>query len=136
MELARGLERRGFSKASVRDVVERLTRGGLLDDLGAARSLVRSQSGRYGRARIERELSARGFSAETAAAALAESDRAGEEKTLERAFAKLWAATAGLPREKRRRRVWSALTRRGFAGAAISAMMANSDDDDEIGGGP
>jgi len=136
VELARELERRGFAKASVQESLERLTREGLLDDLGAARSLVRSKSGRYGRVRIERELSARGFSAETIAAALAESDRVGEEKTLERAFEKLWAATAGLPREKRRRRVWSALARRGFAGAAISAMMGSSDDDDEIGGGP
>src|SRR5436190_1145730 len=80
----------------------------------------------------ERELSARGFSAETIAAALAEADSSGEEKSLERAFAKLWASSAGTPRQRRRQRVWSALVRRGFAAARVSEIMKGSHDDDEI----
>jgi len=135
-ELVRDLEKRGFSKASAREALERLTRQGLLDDLGAAKSVVRSKSGRYGRARIERELSARGFSAETIAAALAEADSSGEEKSLERAFAKLWASSAGTPRQRRRQRVWSALVRRGFAADRVSEIMKGSHDDDEIDRGP
>jgi regulatory protein len=135
-ELARDLEKRGFSKALARGVIERLSRQGLLDDLGAARSVVRAKSGRYGRVRIERELSARGFSAETIAAALAEADTSGEEKALDRAFAKLWASSAGTQRQRRRQRVWSALVRRGFAASRVSEIMKGSHDDDEIDRGP
>ena len=123
---------------SAREALERLSRQGLLDDLGAARSVVRSKSGRYGRVRIERELASRGFSAETIAAALAEADSSGEEeeKSLKRAFAKLWASSAGTPRQRRRQRVWSALVRRGFAAARVSEIMKGSHDDDEIDRGP
>jgi regulatory protein len=135
-ELGADLERRGFSKASAQEALDWLAGQSLLDDLAAARSLVRVQSARYGRARIERELSARGFSTETIAAALAEADSSGEEKSLERAFAKLWASSAGTPRQRRRQRVWSALVRRGFAAARVSEIMKGSHDDDEIDRGP
>jgi regulatory protein len=116
--------------------MERLGREGLLDDVGAAKSVVRSKSGRYGRARIQRELSARGFSAETIAAAFSEADASGEERSLQRTFTKLWASSVGLPRERRRRRVWSALMRRGFAANRVSAMMKDVGDDNEIDGSP
>jgi regulatory protein len=130
-ELARALEERGFESVAVREALGRLEREGLLDDLAAARSAVRARAGRYGRARIGRELAARGFSAETVGTALAELDPEGEEKTLARLFARLWRGSAGLPADKRRRRVWSALSRRGFSAAAISAKMHVSRKDDE-----
>jgi regulatory protein len=122
-ELVRALEQKGFGAGAAREAVERLEREGWLDDLAAARSVVRSRGGRYGLARIERELLARGFSGETAARALSEIGPEGEEKTLSKLFAKLQRSTAGLPPEVRRRRVWSALARRGFPPAAISAKM-------------
>jgi SOS response regulatory protein OraA/RecX len=83
------------------------------------------RSGRYGRARIERELLGRGFSEEIAAEALSEIDPDGEERALSRLFARLQRSGAGLSPEARRRRTWSALTRRGFPAAAISAKMKN-----------
>ena len=124
-ELVRSLEEKGFAAATARGAVERLESEGWLDDLAAARSVVRSRQGRYGRARIERELIGRGFSEETAARAISEGDPEGEEKALARLFARLRRSTAGVPAEVRRRRVWSALTRRGFPAAAISAKMKN-----------
>jgi regulatory protein len=135
-ELSRDLERRGFSKEASLEALQKLDNQGLLDDLAAARSLVRARSGRYGRVRVERELSARGFSEDTIAAALSEADASVEEKSLELAFRKLWASSAGMTRERRRRRVWSGLTRRGFAAARVSEIMKGSDDDDEIDRGP
>jgi SOS response regulatory protein OraA/RecX len=81
--------------------------------------------GRYGRARIERELLGRGFSEEIAAQALAEIGPDGEERALSRLFARLQRSGEGLSPEARRRRTWSALTRRGFPAAAISAKMKN-----------
>jgi len=84
---------------------------------------VRSRAGRYGRVRIASELAARGFSGETASAALSELDGGAEEKALSLLFARLQKASAGIAPEKRRRRIWNALVRRGFAGSAISAKM-------------
>jgi regulatory protein len=124
-ELGRALEQRGFEALAVREALGRLEREGWLDDLGAARSAVRARAGRYGRARIERELSARGFSAATIGAALAELDPEGEERALSRLFIRLQRSSAGGDPEKRRRRVWNALARRGFPAAAISAKMKN-----------
>ncbi|HEY3125283.1 MAG TPA: RecX family transcriptional regulator, partial [Thermoanaerobaculia bacterium] len=86
--MARALEERGFEVDAVREALGRLEREGWLDDLAAARSAARVRAGRYGRARIEKELWARGFSSETTAAALAEIDPEGEERALSRLFAK------------------------------------------------
>jgi regulatory protein len=129
-ELARALEERGFDAAAVREALGKLEREGWLDDLAAARSAARARAGRYGRARIEKELSARGFSSETIGEVLAEIDPEGEERTLARLFNKLRRSTAGLASDKRRRRVWNALTRRGFPAAAISAKMKNLEDEE------
>jgi SOS response regulatory protein OraA/RecX len=131
-ELARSLEQKGFSAAAAREALERLRREGWLDDLAAARSVVRTRSGRYGRARIERELLARGFSEETSAQALSEIDPDGEERTLSRLFARLQRSCAALPAGARRRRIWSALTRRGFPAAAISAKMTGGSGDRKV----
>ncbi len=125
MELARALEQRDFTRGAVEEAVARLEREGWLDDLAAARSLVRTREGRYGRARLERELLGRGFSEDTAREALSEIDADGEERALSRLFARLQRSAAGLSPVARRRRVWNALTRRGFLAAAISAKMKN-----------
>lgn len=122
-ELARALERRGFDRGAVSEALERLEREGWLDDLAAARSAVAARGGRHGRERIRRELSARGFSEETIAEALAGLEPEAEARALSRAFERLRRSGAGLPFEKRRRRMRDALSRRGFSAAAISAKM-------------
>jgi SOS response regulatory protein OraA/RecX len=73
---------------------------------------------------------ARGFSSETIGAVLAESGPEEEERALSRLFVRLQRSSAGCDSEKKRRRVWSALTRRGFSAAAISAKMRNSEDEE------
>jgi regulatory protein len=125
VELSRALEQRGFAGDAIREGLESLEREGWLNDLAAARSVVRMRGDRYGRARIERELLGRGFSEEIAAEALSEIDPDGEERALSRLFARLQRSAAGLSPDARRRRIWSALTRRGFPAAAISAKMKN-----------
>jgi regulatory protein len=136
-ELIRSLEEKGFNPLAAREAAAGLARDGWLDDLAAARSAVRASSGRYGRARIGRELRARGFSGETIEAALSEFEAAEEERTLSRLFARVQRANAGLPLEKRRRRIWDALIRRGFEASAISAKMkgwsGGIEDRDEFG---
>ncbi|HYK41255.1 MAG TPA: regulatory protein RecX [Thermoanaerobaculia bacterium] len=130
-DLARTLERRGFAKPAAESAVERLVREGWLDDLAAARSLVRARGLRYGRARIAQELSALGFSKEVAAEALSGSGEA-EQTALQKALKAAWKKSAGLPALARRRRVRAALVRRGFAAAAISAMMKRSHEEEDV----
>ena len=123
MELARLLEQRGFAAAAVREALSRLEREGWLDDLAAARSALRTRAERYGKSRLRRELSVRGFSEETIGDALGALDPEGEEKALSGLLAKLRPSSAGLSAEKRRGRVFRALSRRGFSRAAISAKI-------------
>jgi regulatory protein len=123
-ELSRSLTQRGFDGEAVAAALDGLEREGLLDDLSAARSAVRARGARYGRARVERELKARGFSRETILAALgAERGAEREDEALRRAFERLWASRANLAPPLRRRRVYDALTRRGFPAEKISEII-------------
>ena len=123
-ELEAGLLERGFSAEAVADALSRLGRQGLIDDDAAARSAVRQRGARYGRARVARELRARGFAKETIASALeAEGGVEREGEALARAFARLWKARAHLEPSLRRRRVFDALTRRGFPADRISEII-------------
>jgi SOS response regulatory protein OraA/RecX len=117
----------------VADALGRLEREGWLDDDAAARSVVRARGGRYGKARILRELSVLGFSRETIARALTGDEPAleREERALRRAFEGAWKRSAGEPLAARKRRVRATLVRRGFASEAISAMMRGSSNDGE-----
>jgi len=111
-------------RAAAAEAVAALVADGLLDDLAAARSVVRGRGARYGRSRVERELKARGFARETIVRAFAEeggTDR--EDAALRRAFARLWKARAHLAPPLRRRRVFDALTRRGFSPERISDII-------------
>ncbi len=130
-DLGRTLERRGFDRSAVNASLARLSREGWLDDLAAARSVVRARGGKYGKSRIARELSALGFAKETASEALADSGEA-EQRALVRAFTTVWRQSAKLPLPARRRKVRASLGRRGFAAEAISAMMKGSDEDEDM----
>jgi SOS response regulatory protein OraA/RecX len=73
---------------------------------------------------VERELKARGFGRETIAEALAaEGANEREEEALRRAFERLWSARSNLAPPLRRRRVFDALTRRGFRAEKISEII-------------
>jgi regulatory protein len=125
---------RGFERPAIEEAVERLTREGWLDELAAARAAVRSRLSRYGRDRIRRELSARGFSGETIDQAFEGIGRGEEKNALAVIQRRLWKLHARLPGEKRRRRVWAALVRRGFAGEDVSEIMKGSDEVDGSSG--
>lgn len=129
-ELARDLERRGFRPGAIREALDGLERKGWLDELDAARSVVRVKGERYGRARLLRELASRGFSETTIDAALLDHTAEEEEKNLARAFARLWKSSTGLERQRRRGRVFRALLRRGFSPDRISAIMKGADEID------
>jgi len=124
LELGRALGERGFETGAIEEALGRLAGEGLLDDLAAARSAVRTRGVRHGRARIERELRARGFAKETIAKAFAaEGADEREDAALKKAFERLWNARADLAPAVRRRRVFDALTRRGFPAERISEII-------------
>jgi len=129
-ELTRALTDRGFAKETARAAAARLAEEGWLDELSAAKSLVRVKGARYGRARLARELFARGFSAETVAAAIASELPGREEDALSRAFERLWKTHKALPLRARRKKVSDALARRGFSGAAISEKIRHAHESD------
>jgi regulatory protein len=134
VELVRALEARGFERPVIGEAIGRLQREGWLDELAAARAAVRSRVSRYGRDRIRRELAARGFSGETIDEAFGETGRREEKETLAVIHRRLWKLHGRLPLEKRRRRVWAALLRRGFAAADVSEIMKGSDEVDRGSG--
>jgi SOS response regulatory protein OraA/RecX len=108
----------------VAEALSRLADEGLVDDVGAARSIVRGRGARYGTARIERELKSRGFARDAIAAALTQEEAGAREgEALRRAFDRLWKARAHLAPALRRRRVFDALTRRGFSPERISDII-------------
>jgi regulatory protein len=121
-----GLTERGFGKDAASKAADRLEKEGWLDDLAAARSAVRVRAARYGRARLEQDLRARGFGRETIAAALDAELPEREGPALARAFERSWVQHRKLPLPDRKRKVRYALSRRGFALGAISAIMRSS----------
>lgn len=79
------LQRAGYSASAIEDVVERATRGHLLDDDRFAETFIRTKiSIGWGRGRIKRELARRGISAESVSGWPEEYFAQGEE--LERAW--------------------------------------------------
>jgi regulatory protein len=124
--LLRGLAERGFAKGAASEAADRLQKEGWLDDLAAARSVVRVRAARYGRARLEQDLKARGFGRETIAAAMEAELPEREGPALARAYERSWLKHRQLPLPERKRKVRLALSRRGFAPGAISAIMRSS----------
>ena len=116
--------RRGRSNGSARP--------GWVDDLAAARSAVRLRGARYGRARVERELKARGLSKDVIAAAFeAEGGAGAGRRGPAAAFAKLWSARANLgaaaasPARVRRADAARFSAGRRFLRSSGAAMKAN-----------
>jgi regulatory protein len=124
VELERALAQKGFSESAVRDAVAKLASQGFLDDVSAACSAIRSRGVRYGRARVERELKARGFERDVIDDAFAsEGGAEREEEALRKAFERLWSERRDLAPRLRRRKVFDALTRRGFSAERISDII-------------
>jgi len=130
-ELREALFRRGYPPAEVDPVLSSLVRSGLLDDRRAAEAFLASRRGRYGRARLMRELRARGFDREVADAALAGVERSDERETLRRLCRRKMAELSRLPAAERRRKVFASLARRGFASGEILEALRGRPDADE-----
>ena len=129
-EIERKLKDRGCQTADIAEVVEGLTRDGLLDDrrVGAAHVRASSHIKGRGKLRIARELEARGIARALARDLTADLSADDESAALARVIARM-RIPAALDRPTRQRIV-GRLLRRGFSADAISkALRLRSEDE-------
>ena len=121
-EVERYLVGKKLDEAVVRDVVERLTRAGLLDDAGFARFWVenRQQFRPRGRMALRYELRIKGLNEETISTALGDVDEEESAYHLARAQAQ---KKPNLAPQELRRKLGQYLARRGFSFSVIDAVF-------------
>ena len=122
-EMRERLSRRGFEPDVVDDVMDRLDRGGLLDDEDFAAEWVRSRHANSGRGRValRHELVAKGVDADTIESALADIDPDTERSVATGLVERKLTATVReqvrddrSARDKQFRRLVGMLVRRGY----------------------
>jgi regulatory protein len=126
LEVRRHLRDRGFSAKEVAGTVERLSRLGYLDDRAYAVRYAgwAAEERPMGRRRVAAELMRRGVARDTIERALDETLGPEQEAAaLERALAKAARGVLSPPDERTRRRVASALLRRGFRPAQVMVAV-------------
>ena len=127
-ELRRSLELRGFDAATIRKTLEALIADGSLDEQTALESFLMGRETRFSRERLRGEMLRRGFpkvSIDRALAAISEDD---EKALLESLCRRRSAELANLPPEKRKKKVFDFLRRRGFPVAAIFDAMGEPEE--------
>ncbi len=127
-ELGRWLRARAFTAAEIAPTLEKLTTLGLLDDQEFARAFARSRlTGRgFGPRRVAAELARRGVARELVNQALDEIRAEGgtdESAAIRAIIARRAKAMASLDPDVARRRMIGYLSRRGFSGAEILAVL-------------
>ncbi len=126
-EMHNRLIRKGYPESVATRVVADLEQGGILDDEAFARefTLQKVESRRVGEYRIRRDLMKRGIDRETADRSVAahsqDADWRGAAMTI--AVRKWESLPATLPVEKKRKRLYDYLARRGFAFELIRSIV-------------
>lgn len=130
-ELARALTLRGFEPATVEQTLASLERSGLLDEKAALDGLLSSRRRRYGRERLARELEHRGFSETDVRRALTTVSPEEDRRLLETLCRRREIELADIPPDRRRKRVFDFLRRRGFESSQIFEVLGGSRGRDE-----
>jgi regulatory protein len=127
-ELRRALEIRGHAPAAITATLDALEKGGLLNDQAALEAFLLDREDRFGKERLRRELRRRGFPAESIDRALADISDDDERALAETLFRRRWDELSKLSREKRKKRVFDFLERRGFSRSLIFELMNEEGD--------
>jgi regulatory protein len=123
-ELAQDLAKRDVPAEAVKQVLDRFTEVGLIDDAAFAAQWVESRGSRSGAIRLRQELRQKGVADEHIAEAVGGRDD-DADITAARALAQRKAAAMGrLDRVVRERRLAALLGRRGFSKAVIRRVLA------------
>ncbi len=127
-DLTRRLVLKGHSPEAAEEAVARAARAGLVDDARFTLHYVQTRAARgRGPLRLRRDLAALGIDRGVVDRALAEAFGATgvEEQQAEALARKRLAQLRGLPPPVTRRRLLAFLARRGFAGQAVSRIVAS-----------
>jgi len=126
-ELAIKLAPHAESEAEVEQVLEDFTQRGWLSEQRAAEQIVRARSGRYGPARIRRDLEAKGVPAEAAAVVLA-AVKEGELETARAVWKKKFRMLPANAAERAKQARF--LLGRGFGSEVIVKLFRGVNDDE------
>lgn len=121
------LERRGYEAGEIEGAIARLRASGVLDDRRVATAYARTQVlvKHRGRARVERELAARGIAGDIARDALADVyDEIDERMLIEQELARRLRLQHAVVADRTQfRRLYQQLVRQGFAPEAVMAAL-------------
>jgi regulatory protein len=124
-ELRRALDRQGHTPAAVAQALARLAHARLLDDQAfaerfARRALARGLAGK----RIGLALGTRGVPRDLVRLGIERAQQdTPEEAVLDRLAQRYWQRHARIERQRRLRRLWAYLLRRGFSAALVAARL-------------
>ncbi len=127
-ELRKALELRGHTAGVVSETLEALERGGLLNEQAALEAFLLDREDRFGKERLRHELRRRGFPGESIDRALAEISDDDERALATSLFRRRWEELSDLEPEKRKKKVFDFLFRRGFPKALIFEVMGEEGD--------
>ncbi|HET7453673.1 MAG TPA: RecX family transcriptional regulator [Thermoanaerobaculia bacterium] len=127
-ELRRALELRGFSADAVRRTLDALVADGSLNENAALASFLLGREERFSRSRLKTDLRRRGFPPDAVDAALGARSEDDDRALLESLFRRRDAELSRVPPEKRKKKVFDFLRRRGFSAAQIFDVMGEPEE--------
>ena len=119
---------RGHSPAAVAETLDVLEKGGLLNEQAALEAYLLDREDRFGKERLRHDLRRRGFPAESIDRALAEISDDDEHSLAETLSHRRSHELAKLPAEKRKKKVFDFLHRRGFPKSLIFEVMGEAEE--------
>ena len=127
-ELRRALELRGFAAETIRRTLDALVADGSLNEGAALASFLLGREERFSRSRLQTDLRRRGFPPEAVDAALGSRSEDDDRALLESFFRRRNAELSRLPPERRKKKVFDFLRRRGFSAAQIFDVMGEAEE--------
>lgn len=127
-ELRKALEMRGYSAGTIRETIGALSRDGSLNEQAALESFLLNREERFSRDRLRTEMRRKGFPKESIDRALAAISDDDERALLDSLYRRRSEELVALPVEKRKKKIFDFLRRRGFPASAIFETMGEAED--------
>ena len=127
-ELRKALEMRGYSPGTIRETIGALSRDGSLNEQAALESFLLNREERFSRDRLRNEMRRKGFPKESIDRALAAISDDDERALLDSLYRRRSEELGDLPVEKRKKKIFDFLRRRGFPPSAIFETMGEAEE--------
>ena len=127
-ELRRALELRGFSPETIRATLAALARAGSLDEQAALDAFLLNREERFSRERLRGEMRRKGFPSVSIDRALAGISDDDERALLDSLYRRRARELSGIAPEKRKKKIFDFLRRRGFGASAIFEVMGQGEE--------